>query len=255
MGEQIKNTEKFSGKADVYGKFRPGYPDALYEYLCKNYLPHGGVAADVGAGTGKFAAGLIKRGIKTFCVEPNADMARVLIDELGSFAEFEHIASPAENIALPEKSVDLVTAAQAFHWFDGKAFYASCKRVLKPGGAVALIWNMRERDAAEQALYALDLEYCVHNFKGRSGGFFNGDDSALREFFPRGWTRTEFENGVLSYSQEQFIGRRLSSSYALTRGEAGYEEYVAALKAHFEKYAVSGKYTERLNTTVYAGEI
>ena len=60
---------------------------------------------------------------------------------------------------------------------------------------------------------------------------------------------------MLSYSQEQFIGRRLSSSYALRRGEEGYEEYVAALKVHFEKYAVSGKYVERLNTTVYAGEI
>lgn len=161
MENRAKNTEKFSGKAEVYEKFRPGYPNALYEYLCKNYLPSGGAVADVGAGTGKFAAGLVKRGIKTFCVEPNADMARVLIDELGGFAAFEHISSPAENIALPEQSVDLVTAAQAFHWFDGKAFYASCKRILKPGGAVALIWNMRDHFVA------------LSNFPTRQGKFLD----------------------------------------------------------------------------------
>ena len=74
----MDNTRKFTGKADVYQKFRPGYPEELYEYLCKNCLPYGGVAADVGAGTGKFAEGLIRRGIRTYCVEPNEDMARIL---------------------------------------------------------------------------------------------------------------------------------------------------------------------------------
>ena len=75
MENQIKNTEKFSGKAEVYEKFRPGYPDALYEYLCKNYLPRGGAVADVGAGTGKLAAGLVNGGRKPLVVEPTADSA------------------------------------------------------------------------------------------------------------------------------------------------------------------------------------
>ena len=251
----MDNTRKFTGKADVYQKFRPGYPEELYEYLCKNCLPYGGVAADVGAGTGKFAEGLIKRGIRTYCVEPNEDMARILKENFAGASCFEHISSAAEDIALPNASVDLVTAAQAFHWFDKKAFYTCCKRILKSGGAVALIWNMRERNEAEQELYKLDMKYCPHNFKGRSGGIFNGDLSDIREFFPHGYKELHFENGVFSYTSEQFLGRRLSSSYALKEGDKGYAEYLAALKAHFEKYALFGKYSENIKTVLYLGEI
>ena len=250
-----RNCEKFTGKADVYQKFRPGYPEELYEYLCKYYLPSGGAVADVGAGTGKFAEGFIRRNITTFCVEPNADMARVLKENYGKYPNFRHIPSPAENICLPQGSVDLVTAAQAFHWFDGQAFYACCRKILKENGAVALIWNRRDRDEAEQALYALDMKYCADKFKGRSGGIFNGDQSSLREFFRRGYEELRFENGAFSYTCDEFVGRRLSSSYALKEGDAGYVGYVDALKEHFEKYAAFGKYVEHITTYLYLGRV
>lgn len=255
MDKMYDNTKKFSGKADIYEEFRPGYPDALYEYLCKTYLPYGGNVADVGSGTGKFARGLIERGINTFCVEPNGDMARILQTNFRGKYNFTYVSSPAEDIALPDKSMDLVTAAQAFHWFNTSAFHACCKRILKDGGVVALIWNMRDRDEAEQALYALDLKYCEHNFKGRSGGIFNGDNSSLLEFFKHGYSRMRFENGAFSYTSEEFVGRRLSSSYALKEGDAKHKEYVAALKDHFEKYSVFGKYVEHIQTYMYYGKI
>lgn len=255
MENSRPNTQKFTGKADIYQKYRPDYPDELYEYLCKYYLPYGGVVADVGAGTGKFAKGFLSRKVTTFCVEPNADMARVLSQTYGDLPNFKLIPSPAEDIPLPEKSVDLITAAQAFHWFDAAAFYACCKKILKEGGVVALIWNMRDRDEAEQALYALDLKYYAHNFKGRSGGVFNGDNSSLREFFKDGYSKMRFENGAFSYTEEEFVGRRLTSSYALKEGDEKYGEYVDALKEHFKKFSAFGKYVEHIQTHLYYGRI
>ena len=135
------------------------------------------------------------------------------------------------------------------------AFYACCKKILKEGGVVALIWNMRDRDEAEQALYALDLKYCAHNFKGRSGGIFNGDNSSLREFFKGGYSEMRFENGAFSYTEEEFVGRRLTSSYALKEGDEKYGEYVDALKEHFKKFSAFGKYVEHIQTHLYYGRI
>lgn len=110
------NEQKFTGKADLYEKFRPGYPDELIDFLYGNARCDN--VADIGAGTGKFTRCLLKKPWKVIAVEPNDDMR-------GKLAAIEGITvvnAPAENTGLADKSVGLVTAAQAFHWFDAERF-------------------------------------------------------------------------------------------------------------------------------------
>ncbi len=78
------------------------------------------------------------------CVEPNDDMRRVVIEELQSYEKFHAVKETATATTLEDKSVDFVATAQAFHWFDTVDFQQVCRRILKPGGLVFLIWNMRD---------------------------------------------------------------------------------------------------------------
>jgi SAM-dependent methyltransferase len=135
----------FSTKVTDYAASRPGYPSALYDALRDaGALPSvPSIVADVGAGTGLFSEGLLLRGHHVFAVEPNNPMRAAADDRLGGYQGYRSIEAGAEATTLDPASVDLVTAAQAFHWFDVEATRSECLRILRPQGMVALIWNDR----------------------------------------------------------------------------------------------------------------
>ena len=137
------NTKRFTGKAELYRKFRPSYTQELFQYL---YSPQVGfsqdsVIADIGAGTGIFTRLLLERGSKVYAVEPNADMRETSKNDLAEYKNFVSVNASAENTGLDEASVDFITAAQAFHYFDREVFKQECRRILRPGGKVVIIWN------------------------------------------------------------------------------------------------------------------
>src|SRR5262245_840572 len=114
-------TERFSARADAYARARPSYPQAVFDVLREHYtLAEGTVGADLGAGTGIFSRLLLEAGAVVFAVEPNADMRLEAERSVPSARApfFRSIAARAEETSLPAASIDLVTAAQAFHWFD-----------------------------------------------------------------------------------------------------------------------------------------
>lgn len=115
----MAHTSRFDGKGEIYAKARPKYALALFEYL-KNTLniPEGSVFADIGSGTGIFTEQLLGCGYKVFAVEPNADMRKKAEEKLSSDKNFISVNGCDTNINLPDNSVDYVTVAQAFHWFD-----------------------------------------------------------------------------------------------------------------------------------------
>ena len=84
---------------------------------------------------------MLERGWTVYGVEPNDDMRKEAEKRLSAFPRFHSVAGTAERTGLPGASVDLVTAAQSFHWFDAAAFKRECRRILSGGGKVALIWN------------------------------------------------------------------------------------------------------------------
>ena len=128
----------FAEVAGAYERGRPGYPDEAARWLA------GGERRDVvdlGAGTGKLTQALVARGHRVTAVEPLDEMRRELEATLPGI---QALAGRAEAIPLPDASTDVITCAQAFHWFDHTAAMSEIARVLRPGGHLALVWNSRD---------------------------------------------------------------------------------------------------------------
>jgi ubiquinone/menaquinone biosynthesis C-methylase UbiE len=134
--------EGFASASDTYERGRPPYPDVLIGELRANWgLTASSLVADVAAGTGKLARQLHAVGASCVAVEPSAAMrAECRIASPG----VRVVAGSAEALPLTDHVVDLVTVAQAFHWFDPTRALHEMARVLCPGGAVVLVWNERE---------------------------------------------------------------------------------------------------------------
>lgn len=143
-------TDRFSNRVADYVRARPGYPSAVIDALRDRAGLNGAtVVADVGAGTGIFARQLLDEAeCEVIGVEPNEAMRIAMIAAIGPRDRFRAVAGTAEATTLDEGSVDLVTAAQAFHWFDRAAFRRECTRILRPGGRVAILFNDRLTDGS-----------------------------------------------------------------------------------------------------------
>ena len=116
----------------MYAKYRPSYPNEYIDYLLPaNQVKGNRIVADIGSGTGIFSRQLLESGLHVIGVEPNDDMRKMAEQSLKLYSRFQSIKATAENTTLKENSVDLVTVAQAFHWFDKEAFKIECQRILK----------------------------------------------------------------------------------------------------------------------------
>lgn len=124
--------DHFSRQAPDYAQYRPGYPEALFSWLA-GHAPGRDLAWDVGCGNGQASVQLathFRRVVAT-------DLSIAQIDRARPHARVEYRAAPCNASGLPDASCDLVTVAQAIHWFDFDKFYAEARRVLKPGGLLA----------------------------------------------------------------------------------------------------------------------
>ncbi len=124
--------DHFSAQAAKYAKFRPGYPDALFRYLA-GLSPKRNTAWDCATGSGQSALALTKYFDRVIAT----DASEQQIQHAVHHGKIQYDVCPAEQTTIPEKSVDLVTVAQALHWFDFEAFYKEVKRVMKPDGIFA----------------------------------------------------------------------------------------------------------------------
>jgi SAM-dependent methyltransferase len=130
---------RFSDRAADYVKYRPTYPSVAIDTILSDLnLPL--TVADVGAGTGISARLLGDRGLKVWAIEPNQAMS----DAADPHPNVEYCQAAAEETGLPDRSVDLVTSFQAFHWFEPETTLNEFHRILKPSGRVALVWNKRD---------------------------------------------------------------------------------------------------------------
>ena len=246
----MDNTKKFDNKADVYLKGRPSYPDELTDFLKEKFgLNKNSAVADVGSGTGIFTEKLAKICGKVYAVEPNEDMRRTAETRFKIFTNVVSVDGCAENTALDGCSVDFVTAAQAFHWFDVNSFGRECRRILKRGGKTFLIWNRRDVNAEiNLRLYELYRKFCP-KFTGFGGGE-NNTEEKIRKFYGGDYSEKEFENPV-SYPREKFVSRCLSSSYSIGESDFRYSDYICAVNGIFDEYATDGILTVPNKTVVY----
>ena len=230
---------EFTGKATVYDKARPGYTPAALDFVLGLANNPKAVIADIGAGTGKFSAMLAARGCNVIAVEPNADMR----SKLPVLPNLRVVDGTAEATGLPDSSVDVVTCAQAFHWFDGEKFKAECQRILKPGGRVIVLYN-------NPVGHERHDELIWHSKDGPPGSHGHEREERLHDFFGPGMRREAFSNPV-PYDAQGWLAYMLSHSMSPRPGDEIYERFVDSVQLIFERNHENGKLLMQFETTVY----
>lgn len=124
--------DHFSGVAAGYQAFRPGYPPALFEWLA-GAVPGHERAVDLGCGTGQASVGLARHFDEVIGIDPSAEQ----IARAEPHPRVRYQVAPAEATGLPDSSADLVTAAQALHWFDPARLHPELARIARPGAVFA----------------------------------------------------------------------------------------------------------------------
>jgi ubiquinone/menaquinone biosynthesis C-methylase UbiE len=128
----------------VYERARPEYPAEAIAWITRELdLREGRTVADLGAGTGKLTRALIATGARVIAVEPGDAMLAELHRVLPGVAA---LRGAAEAIPLADESVDAITAGSAFHWFRHEEALPELHRVLRPGGALGVLWNSRDHE-------------------------------------------------------------------------------------------------------------
>lgn len=249
-----KPSERFSDRVADYLQYRPRYPEALIPLLAERCgLAPDHAIADVGSGTGFLAELFLRHGNTVHAVEPNEPMRAAAEQCYGHFPNFVSVDGAAEASGLPERSVDLVTAGQAFHWFDAAAARTEFARMLRPGGWTVLVWNERR---VEERGFPVDYEALLH----RHGTDYaavdhrNVDGNKLRAFFAGGHVELAVLENAQMLDRDGLAGRLRSCSYVPAPGEPGFAPMMDALNALFDQYQNGGHVTIVYDTKVYMGQ-
>jgi SAM-dependent methyltransferase len=245
-------TQRFSSRVDNYSRFRPRYPKEILEILKQQCgLTPAFIIADVASGTGMFTRLLLENGNHVFGVEPNAEMRQAGEEYLANYPNFTSLAGAAEETSLPDHSVDLITCAQAAHWFDRDKALSEFHRILRPGGYLVLIWNDRRIDATA---FARDYEQLLLKY-GTDYGEVKRRDKASTEFFGSINHKKRVLRNFQDLDYAGLEGRLLSSSYTPQSAHATYAPMKAALKHIFDGHQIGGRVRMEYDTKLYFGQL
>jgi SAM-dependent methyltransferase len=251
----LQSTARFSDRVDDYVRYRPDYPPALVAWL---HNEHGvgtdWLVADIGAGTGISSKMLLDAGYRVIAVEPNAPMRAAAESWLAGHANFSAVDGRADATGLDDASVDLVTVAQAFHWFDEDTTRREFARILRPGGLAAIWWNSRRLTGTpflkgyEKLLQTYGTDYT-------SVAERYADDARMRAWFGTGFVGSaRFDHGQ-QLDFEALRGRLMSSSYAPKETHPQHAPMLKALRDLFDACAEHGTISFDYDTRVFAGHL
>ncbi len=247
-------TRRFGDRAGAYAKARPSYPPEVFEFLARDFDLHAGqTGADLGSGTGISAALLLDRGLRVFAIEPNADMRAKAEQTLGTRDGFISVDGRAESTTLIAASVDWVIAAQAFHWFDAEAVRAEVRRILRPGGCCALLWNERQTNTTPFAsAYESFLVEWGNDYE-RVKASYENPASIARVLGPH-YTRRSFPHAQ-EMDLDLFRTRTQSASY-MPRGDTPRgKAMMEALDVLFGRFQENGAVRFDYLTNLYCARI
>ena len=251
----LNTTSRFSDRVEDYVRYRPDYPPALLAWLQDEQgVDRHWHVADVGAGTGISSRMFLDAGYRVTAVEPNGPMRAAAEQWLRDFPAFDAVDGTADATGLADASVDLVTVAQAFHWFDEEATRREFARILRPGGLAAIWWNTRRLGGTPflEGYEALLLEYGT-DYVSVSGRY--ADDAQMREWFGSGYRGGASFEHTQRLDFESLRGRLMSSSYAPKPGHPQHEPMLRALRELFDRCARNGSIGFDYDTRVFAGQL
>jgi SAM-dependent methyltransferase len=253
--ERSDPTRRFTDRVGDYARYRPSYPPELLQLLREELgLRPDHVVADVGSGTGLLSEPFLANGNAVYAVEPNRAMAAAAHDALGGNARFRDVDGRAEATGLEPGSVDFIVVGQAFHWFDAPRARAEFHRILKPGGWVVLVWNVRRLEGTPFLRdYEAFLREWGTDYKEVSSKYH--DDEALRALFGPGGYRTRRFDNRQTFDLDGLRGRLLSSSYAPPPDHPRHQPMLAALPELFERHQRGGQVAFEYDTHVYYGRL
>ncbi len=246
--------ERFSNRVENYVKYRPGYPREIIAFLEKKCgMTHESLIVDVGCGTGISSAVFLENCNRVIGVEPNAAMRAAAEQQLVQFPDFSLVDGTSDNTTIPDRSVEFVIAAQAFHWFDADTTRAEFHRILKPGGYIVLIWNERQIDTTP---FLLEYEVFLLKYASDYANVRHDkiDAGSLGDFFAREYDSATFPN-VQIFDFDGLVGRSLSSSYMPTESDAVFSEMIEELRGLFAKHAENGRIKIFYDTKVYFSQV
>jgi SAM-dependent methyltransferase len=251
---RLDPTARFASRADAYRRARPGYPPALFDHVQARI---GGLAgrrvADLGSGTGIFAAMLLERGCRVWAVEPNDAMRRAAEQELSGTPGFASVDGSAEATGLPGASVELVTAAQAFHWFDLAATAVEMRRILVASGWGAVVWNDRRLEGPFLRAYeAFLLEWS--NDYGAVRESYAVAERLDEVFAPGSLERSVFANHQ-DLDLDALRARLLSSSYLPGSADPRCAPMLEAAARLFDEHQRDGVVRLEYDCTLYLGRV
>jgi len=240
----------FSNKAQNYIDYRPSYPmgvaDLIFDKMDKP------VIVDIGSGTGKLSKLCVERCETLYAVEPNRQMRQFAEELLSHHINYVSLAASAENTTLADASVDIITAAESYHWFDNEIAKKEFKRILKPNGYVFLIWNVFAGDAYEEEMNAISDFYRSKKQIGRAK--IPHEQRAIALFGKNSYEKAELDNSMLQ-DFDSFCGGWLSTSFAPDKGTDDYKKFCEKAKMLFDKYAIDGKICSTIKTVCYWGKL
>lgn len=241
---QMNPQERFSDRAQDYAKYRPSYPSEVINCVLEQLRESSSlIAADIGAGTGISSRLLADKGVKVIALEPNQAMRQAALAH--PLVEFRD--GNAEETKLPDKSVDLVTCFQSFHWFNPEPALQEFARILKPKGVLAIVWNNRLLEDNFTREYSHLTQVASNNQSETRYG--------TQRFLDAPELFAPVRHVIFPYYQvlnhEALIGRAMSTSYIPKQGEIA-TKFILDLEQLYEQHKNSnGLIYLKYNTSVY----
>ena len=240
----LDGVTRFADRAAIYAKARPSYPEAAIEFLLARAPRRPACIVDVGAGTGIATRLLAAANGRAIGIDPGIEMLRSGVPD----SRVALAVGRAESLPIRDHRVDLLTAFNAFHWFQPEVFFAEARRVLAPDGRLAVAWNDWNHDDPFTAEF-------VRLMRSRAGDYPAEDRAA--EVAPLYATRQFGDVEAVSFDNVHVLDRetlpmRLQSMTYIPREGPGWEALSRELTALFERYAdVEGLVRHHYRTSLY----